>query len=107
MSLRPSIFRVVVLRYVAGGLSLRQLEAWFAPRAWDLDPSNGEYRFVSAVMGLLTVADEWPEDQLREKLRLEAMQTMGPPHRPIRMRVSGSRPGSQAFDSNAWTQVIA
>ena len=66
--------REAVTRYIAGRISLRQFQEWFAPRTWDIDSmiAAGQLRKLVNEIDLLLAEfsnDHWTEQELKNKLQ--------------------------------------
>jgi hypothetical protein len=72
MSVSLGVLRRMVLDYASGRITLRALESWFVPLAWDSDPMDD---VANRVLGLLGAADEWSEDELKQRLVAAVMPT--------------------------------
>lgn len=62
----------IVLLYVEGGVSLRAFQNWASERALATDFRDPA---LNKVLGLVTVADEFPEDELKERLLAVVLPT--------------------------------
>jgi hypothetical protein len=86
----------IVLLYVEGAVSLRAFQNWASERALATDFRDPA---LNKVLGLLTVADEFSEDALKERLLAAVLPTashyrkatlaQAPPRRSSSARLSG------------------
>lgn len=66
--------REAVMRYIAGLVSLRQFQEWFASQTWNVDPvaEAGDLRQLVNEIDLLLAefsSGHWTEQELKDKLR--------------------------------------
>jgi hypothetical protein len=72
---RERQIREAVMHYIAGGISLRQFQEWFAPHTWNIDSRAGaddDLRRLANDVDLLLAEfsnGHWTEEELRSKLQ--------------------------------------
>jgi len=83
----------LVLRYARGELSLRAFHKWATQRALDTDFSDPT---LNKLLGLLTVAEEFPEDEFKERVVGAVLPTTSR-YRALNVRQTGRGRGESAI----------